>query len=964
MGMAIASMILAQGINVADQAKGASNQESYDYRYLVELYDSGDLSTLANEIMYFYTQYPESGYLPYVSYLEANLLMEQERYPEAIAIYDSLLHKPLTLDVMSALILNYASCLYNLERYNDALILLQRIDSEYPVPTVVVEANRMRAKIYEATGQYYSAQRYYRLVLSSAPDDAEAKYQLFNILLKLNMDIDALQMIDSDALHSEYGISYANTWMQYLLNNERYLEFDLFVQDRLPTAMADHSAIKELQIRRAFCTKDYAGAEQLLAEVTQESDTTRYYRGLLLVEKGLTAAADTLFYQLVKSPSAEIAIAAYLERLKILYQTQPGEAIRQLDEYLNNKTNDLLKAEAYYTLGYFRYNREQYSEAIKQLGRARQYSLYPELCSRIDIMIADAWFKLDREELALESYHRYLNLYPRGSSVDVAFFRVGYLQFTNRNYKEAVVALKRVIDFYPNSRYIYDAWYYLGEIEFFLADYNLALEYYQHVLPRNPQEEAVLMRIAQSYYYLGDYDQAAAYLGSLGTSYEARILAGVIHLALKDYISALEEFMKAERASEDPLLKQEAKSYQALSLYQLKRYQEASALYLHLSGGEENPDTYLFLSAKSAYAAKDYHQALTLYDSFIDQYPQSRYFYQALVDIANSYYNMGNYEQAVEDYLNLLVQFRNNREFTEEETEIVRSALLGLELGMSRVDNEELTDRLLMMPETFNSEFISFELNLLILKLYFDAGEWSELLSAAEELRSQYPENKPQDVQMMMVSALINLEQYTRADSLLSEAYHATASSEVLIKWAELEQLTGEYASAIQKYQEAYRQDKQYSTWLAMLECSQQGGYLAFEEVWAVGSSAEQQKAEARLIKLNYLYAQARYEEARILADEIIAANLSAHDHAQAYLTKGLIAFSTNDYPGCIAMMKRVIMLFPDYPETRNKAAYYHIKASVLLGAKTEAETLLVVYKDFLSSEEKIELDQLIGVQP
>lgn len=954
--------LMAQEIAVSERARSAGNQETYDYRYISELYDSGESANLADEIKYFIAQYPDSDFLPYLHYIEANLAMEQGLYPEAIAKYEDLLDEPFSQKVMSTLILNYAFCLSQIREEAKALSCLQRIDNEFPEPSIVAEANKLRARIHYDLGQFYSAEKYYRLALNATPDDPELRYQLFSTQLKLGMDIPAGQMIDDRALNSDYGLLYASSWMQYLLNNGRYQDFDLFAGERISPELAKAPGIQELKIKRAFGSGDIAQIEMLLKNITEPSDSINYYRGLMLVQQGNMAAADSIFHLLVRQGSGEIAMAAYLERLKILFQEDQDAAIEQLDAYLNDHPSALLLAEAYYTLGHFLYSRQNFQEALRQLGKARQYAQFPDLSAKIDILIAEAWFQLETWDMALESYNRYLNLFPNGTSASTALFRIGYLQFHNKNYHESRQALQRVLSQHAASSYADDALFYLGEIEFFLANYNKALDYYYDLLEQEPHLDAVMMRIAQSCYYLGNYSLASEYAQDLHPSYDAHILRGVIYLAQKDYGQALDFFKKAEMITEEPLLKREARSYMALNLYQMKQYQEASSLYRELSGTAENPDTYLFLSAKSAYAAKDYHQALELYDSFLDQYPDSPYYYTALADIATAYYNLGNYEQAVEDYLNLLVQFRNQREFTEEETGIVRAALVGIELGMKKVHNQDLTDRLLMMPETFTSKFISFELNFIILKLYYDAEEWTELLSAAEELRAKYPESKPQDLQMMMVSALINLQQYSQADSLLSEAYRATASSEVLIKWAELEQLTGEYAAAIAKFREAYRLDKLPQTWIAMLNCSQAGGYLSFEDLWTLGSSSEQHMSEAMIIRMDYFFQQQRFDEAGTLADEIIAANFPAHDHALAFLTKGLIAFAREDYHTCIALMKRVIVLFPDYREATNRAAYHVVRAYLNLGAKTEAETLMAIYRDYLTQDEMLELDRLLGV--
>ena len=134
----------------------------------------------------------------------------------------------------------------------------------------------------------------------------------------------------------------------------------------------------------------------------------------------------------------------------------------------------------------------------------------------------------------------------------------------------------------------------MAEIDFYLANYNLALQSYQILLSRNPENSASRLRVAQIYYYLEDYQNTAANLAELQPSYEVCILKGSMFLAQKEYSSALDQFLLAESFAVERLRKAEAQSYRAMTLYHLKRYKEASALYLQLSSEKESPDTYMF----------------------------------------------------------------------------------------------------------------------------------------------------------------------------------------------------------------------------------------------------------------------------------------------------------------------------------------------------------------------------------
>lgn len=74
---------------------------------------------------------------------------------------------------------------------------------------------------------------------------------------------------------------------------------------------------------------------------------------------------------------------------------------------------------------------------------------------------------------------------------------------------------------------------------------------------------------------------------------------------------------------------------------------------------------------------------------------------------------MGNYERAVNDWINILTRFRNTTKFTENQLATIHDALVGLELALKRVNNkDELLNDLLVLPDTFFSEYIKFELTI------------------------------------------------------------------------------------------------------------------------------------------------------------------------------------------------------------------------------------------------------------
>ncbi|MDD4310675.1 MAG: hypothetical protein PHO32_09865, partial [Candidatus Cloacimonetes bacterium] len=117
---------------------------------------------------------------------------------------------------------------------------------------------------------------------------------------------------------------------------------------------------------------------------------------------------------------------------------------------------------------------------------------------------------------------------------------------------------------------------------------------------------------------------------------------------------------------------------------------------------------------------------------------------------------------------------------------------------------------------------------------------------------------------------------------------------------------------------------------------------------------------QASIIRLNYLYYMALYDEALQWAETILNQSLAVHHHAKAFLTMGMIDFKLEDYPSAIGTLKRVYSLFPEFPDIRRAAAYHIIKSMIQTSQLTEASMHLTNYAVDLNQQQRLELNQLL----
>ncbi|HRY84825.1 MAG TPA: tetratricopeptide repeat protein, partial [Candidatus Cloacimonadota bacterium] len=394
--------------------------------------------------------------------------------------------------------------------------------------------------------------------------------------------------------------------------------------------------------------QDYALSRQILNSVGFVNQAAVFLNAMLLVQDGKTAEADSLLAELVKSGNSDIAHKSWLERLKILFGSEPVEAIRQLNDFIQSKPNAPYQHERYYLAAFFAFLQEDYLQTLKWLNQSILTSHTRAQTERAEILSIEAWYRLGRLAEAASLSQRFIEQSPASEHLAKALYFSGLAAFETKDLELAQSQFKQLLAL--NSPLAQEAEFYLGEIEFFHANYNLALEHYQALIEKHGSSQLLLLRAAQSRYFIKDYTAARAWLDSIPAfqrDSDYYLLSGSILFNQRQYQTALYEYEQALSKATSDLMKTELSSYQALTLYQLGRFAEASRIYLSLSSLPESPDIYHYLAAKSAYQAGNYMQALDLYDSFLDLFPESDYILEVVSEIAKANYNLGNYMDAL-----------------------------------------------------------------------------------------------------------------------------------------------------------------------------------------------------------------------------------------------------------------------------------------------------------------------------
>ena len=387
----------------------------------------------------------------------------------------------------------------------------------------------------------------------------------------------------------------------------------------------------------ALHNHDYAGAVDAYGMIDELDDDMR---------NNYMKANYLRAHQLISAGSYRLAVQC----LKVTaYYSDKGSRFNQLSRFWI--------AESYYRNDQYRQARELYTELYNQSALYRQPESY-----LIPYNIAYCFFK----EGDYDSAEKWFSLYLDGSVADFrkdALERVGDCHFVRKDYKSAAAAYDVVVgDFYDvNDIYPY---------------YQAALSY---GLSRNSERKIKLLSNALSadpsarFYPEAIYELGRAYVlreddtnaekvfhqlasSSKDTTYVAKAYIELGSLsrnqsqfneALGYYKTVVEE-MPLSGYAEDALAAIE-------SIYQTKNEPQEYLAYIESIGKgasktADEKEKMIFNAAEQNYLTGNYQRALASLQEYLEQYPAGKYAFNAEFYIADSYKNLGKFEQACDSY--------------------------------------------------------------------------------------------------------------------------------------------------------------------------------------------------------------------------------------------------------------------------------------------------------------------------
>jgi tetratricopeptide (TPR) repeat protein len=512
---------------------------------------------------------------------------------------------------------------------------------------------------------YHAAESYLKL---DEPNYARSAF-------KEAAQIDEDAEIQEDALYNYAVLSYELDYNPY---NDAKRAFEEFL-----TKFPNSKRIKDVYgylVNVYLNTNQYADALKALDEIGQLDLNQKsayqliaYNMGIDFLEQNKAGSAITALEKVYKYPvDSEITGKAMFWQGEANYRLKKyNTSIKKFREFISTPGNieSGLRHLAYYNIAYIYYEQKDYTQAIEAF---RTYTKIPnnddqKRLSDAYIRIGDAYYTKENPDFVASSLNYKEAAQLEQENQDRALFYLAKtygFQFDKR--EEKITTLLQIVNNFRNSAYTVPSIYEVGLTYKNGNDLNKSLVYFDQIVddyPRNILVKSALIEIADIKFKQKDY--------SAGESFARR--------ALNEYTLNDEQCQQAVNILKDIYLanrQQEkigklSKEFACANISEDDEeeyfYEAANQLYIDEQYDEAIPEIKKYLSAYpngrfaiqlKSYLADIYYQkdekgqALIYYEQIIKE-PNNAYTEEALIRASKTFYNSGNYEDALPYYSRL-----------------------------------------------------------------------------------------------------------------------------------------------------------------------------------------------------------------------------------------------------------------------------------------------------------------------
>ncbi|MBI4651957.1 tetratricopeptide repeat protein [Candidatus Desantisbacteria bacterium] len=599
---------------------------------------------------------------------------------------------------------------YQLKNCTKTIETFEKLKTNYPKNRYMRDIEYLMAECYYKENKLEESKKYYNKVLESKADTTYVPDSLFGLVYVYqkqndeNRVIELLQELVRRFPASKYAADSYLKLGDYYYKNQKYEQsIESLKRITSDTALYIQSA--------TILDSTQSTLEKPVYKNVNRTNPQVIYAQLLIADAYLNlkdtknAVREYRFF-LEKFPDSEKNIKV-LKALAWIYIQEKDytSAIVAYNDLLSKNPPSNTIDEIHYNIGEAYYSLKNYDSAIFEYERIRGGEFAD------DALYGSAWSSLKKKDYkaSIADFQDLVDKHPDSKYLAESLFRIGEIYYLLNQYDSAFYSYKKNIDKQPKNEYSDDAFYWMGWTGLKGNDFNKAIESYTQLIEKYPGSEFVedaSFRIAFSYMSMKNYD-----------------------MAIKKYQEFLAKYPQGKLV-EDAI-------YALSQCYHDKGDAKGGETELSdLLGKDFNPEVKIhieYILGLSAFNREDYAKCVEYYENFLKKYPDNNRNKNVLFRLAQAYYNQKEYKKAIEKLMEYRQKFPGGEDF---ESAIYWTGLAYLQMKEPDKAREEWNN-IINNPASKLIGDVEYQLG----EILYAAGKFDEALNKYKQIIEKYPAN-------------------------------------------------------------------------------------------------------------------------------------------------------------------------------------------------------------------------------
>ncbi|UBM59466.1 tetratricopeptide repeat protein [Marinilongibacter aquaticus] len=576
-------------------------KEEAAFNYSKVLVDLGNNELAINSLQEYLASYPNGKHVDQSNELLSDLLFQTKDYRRAIAYIEGLSNKtPKIEEAYQKLCYSEAVNDFNAEKMDEAIKYFDKAIYSAYNKDVARDAMFWKAEASFAAGKSNTEQLYREVLQKGNAEQKNKSLYSLGYLAFNREEYAKAQSYFSDFLGSRSGSSSR----QMQEDAQLRLADCYLIQRNFSTALreyekalANNSSDKDYALYQKAVTLNLLGrtaeADRTFSEMSRVYENSRllddalFRKGSLEMDKNNYQSAIATFTEMLrKRPKSKLVPNALLKRALAYGNTENYDrAIADYKILINRFSQHETANEALIGLRDI-LNLTGRSEDFAEIAEEYQKN-NPGSNSAIALQYDAArnLFYNEKYEASISAMKKFIASNPNNANVVEGRFLIGEAYYFTDRANESLPYFKDVLED-GQSQYVSRAAFRVGDIEFKNKNYREAISGYQNVLSSSQSKRDQVMAwegLFKAYYNMGDFDNCVKYCQEaiakgggavMGIENKAQLYIGKTYLKRENYDQAKKQFEKVIAMGKDANAA-EAKYLLGEILYQKRQYKES-----------------------------------------------------------------------------------------------------------------------------------------------------------------------------------------------------------------------------------------------------------------------------------------------------------------------------------------------------------------------------------------------------